>query len=77
MSDLSPVPSLPTPPLPKRSRDLVYGVWAWGAALISATIVGWSVLGSVPKEMLALSAGWLAFGSYAGFMAKNNILRKP
>jgi hypothetical protein len=72
MSD-SPIPSIPTPPLENRSRDIIYGIWAWGAAVLSAVIVGWATVQPPPIYLLGVSAGWLAFGSYSGFMAKNNV----
>lgn len=69
----SPIPSVPTPPLPSRARDLVYGVWSWGTVIVLAVIVGWSVVETPPIYLLGVSAGWQAFGAYAGFMAKNNV----
>lgn len=38
-----------------------------------AVIVGWSVVQTPPIYLLGVSAGWQAFGAYAGFMAKNNV----
>jgi hypothetical protein len=71
MSD--PIPSIPTPPLPNRSRSIVYAVWAWSYVLILSVVGGWAFLGNVPEEILAVSVGWGIFGGYAGFMAKNNV----
>lgn len=64
---------VPTPPLPDHVRRIVYGIWAWGSALILAVIAGWSVIGDLPNSMLAVSVGWQAFGTYAGFLAQNNV----
>jgi hypothetical protein len=69
----SPIPSVPTPPLRSKWRDLVYGIWSWGTVVLLAVIVGWAVVEEPPIYLLGVSAGWQAFGAYAGFMAKNNI----
>jgi hypothetical protein len=69
----SSIPSVPTPPLPNKARDLIYGVWSWGTVIVLAVIVGWSVIETPPIYLLGVSAGWQAFGAYAGFMAKNNV----
>ena len=72
----NPILSIPTPPLRKSVRAVVYGVWAWGSVILLSVIAGWAILDSAPKWLLAVSVGWQAFGTYAGFMAKNNVFQR-
>lgn len=70
---MSTLPAPPTPPLPGRTRDIVYGVWAWLSVLLGAVITAWVVVGEAAPWMLALSLGLNYIGAACGFLAKNNI----
>lgn len=71
----SPIPSLPTPPIRPKWRDIVYGVWSWAALLLFAVIAGWAYIETVPRILYGFAAGWMFVGSGAGFLAKNNVSR--
>lgn len=67
-----PVP--PTPVIPARYRDRLYGVWSWAAGLVFLATIGWaSIPGQdVPVWLVVASVVVNGFGSLTGFLAKNN-----
>lgn len=69
----SPIPAPPVPPMRRSVRDILYGVWAWLGVIVVTAAAAWSVFGSLPTWYLALALGHTAFGTYAGFLAKDNV----
>lgn len=70
------IPSIPTPPIKRQWRSVIYAVWAWAALLLGALITGWESLGEAPKILYAVMLGLNFVGAGAGFMAKNNVSGK-
>lgn len=67
------IPSVPTPPMPGKSRDVIYGIWAWLSVASVLASSGWAVVGDVPIALLVASVVLNGFGALTGFLAKNNV----
>lgn len=67
------IPSLPTPPMRKDARRIIYAVWAWTSVVLTCVTLGWAIMSPPPIQLLAVSTALNAFGIYAGFLAKNNV----
>lgn len=70
---MSSIPVPPTPPLPGRTRSIIYAVWAWASVLLGAVMVSVAVIGDVPVVLVAVSVGLNFVGAACGFLAKNNV----
>lgn len=72
----APIPTINVlPPMTPFVRDLMYGVLAWAATIVTVTtIVCASVPAwSVPDWLLAVNTGVNALWALGGFVAKDNV----
>lgn len=78
MAIKSVIPSPPTPPMPGKSRDIIYGIWAWLSGFAFLATIGWSAIPGqdIPSWLIVTSIVLNGFGSLTGFLAKDNV-RSP
>lgn len=67
------IPAPATPPMSKKARAVIYGVWAWLNVVVFLTSIGWAVFGNIPQWVFSVSVVLNGFGSITGFLAKNNV----
>ncbi len=69
------IPTVPTPPMSPRVREFLYGLLAWGAALVTLATLAFAALpaATVPAGLLVASVVLNAAWTVLGFKAKSNV----